>query len=124
MNRRLIIGIAAVAMLFGVSARSMVVANTTPATQNTAKQGPFYRLREALAQLDLTADQKAKIKQIVGDARGKLQQLKADAPNGTIDKAQAREIIKAARQQILEVLTPAQKAKLREILKAEKTGQT
>ena len=87
-------------------------AHAAGATTNPGKRGE--RLKEALAQLDLSASQKQQIKQIVEDAK---QQRQSQAGSAT-GHAHAR---KAVLEKIMAVLTPAQKSKLKEILRSERS---
>ena len=87
--------------------------NAAPTTQSDAsgKRGEaLQRFKSALEQLNLTDDQKEKIKTIMSDAKAKLLALKGDADA----KTQARDILMKTRQDIMAVLDATQKAKLRE----------
>ena len=105
--------------LFLVTPAHVIAANTNAATQTQDRAGHRHevleRLKAALEKLDLTADQKAKIKAIVADTRTKLQALRAEAKSGGTDqiREKAKAIIKDAREQIAAVLTPEQKAQLK-----------
>ena len=96
----------------------------TPTTQSGSDESSKQKRGEvlehfkaALEQLDLTTDQKEKIKTIVSDARTKLQALKGESDG----KGQAREILQKARQDVMAVLTPEQKQKLKEILQKDRS---
>jgi Spy/CpxP family protein refolding chaperone len=120
MLRRLIPAAAAIVILLGVSTLSMADATSgTPATQPAAGQGRLAKLKEAMAKLDLTSGQKEKIKTIMEDARSKMEAARS---GGTVDKTQARTIIRDALEKIMATLSPEQKAKLREMMKEEKAG--
>jgi Spy/CpxP family protein refolding chaperone len=103
-----------------------------PTTQNApagAHRTPGEALawfKAALAKLDLTADQQTKINAIIADAKTQLQALRSQAGTGTGDHAalreKARAIVRDAHQKIAAVLTPEQKAKLREMWKQDHPG--
>jgi Spy/CpxP family protein refolding chaperone len=98
--------------------RSFAATTGVPTTQGSGThREAFERLRAALKQLDLDAQQKEKIKSILSDARTKLEALKSD----TSATGQRREIIMNARKDIIAQLTSEQKKKLREILQSDKS---
>jgi Spy/CpxP family protein refolding chaperone len=118
MRQHLIATAAAAALLFGTT--NLPVSRTlaaTATTQPTAKAGPFEKVKSALEQLDLSTQQKEKIKGIIEVAHGKLEELRSQ---GTPDKTKAKEIVKTAVEQITGTLTTEQKTKFKELVKAEK----
>jgi Spy/CpxP family protein refolding chaperone len=101
---------------------SLPVANAAlPATTQPGANGggPLQKVREALNQLDLSAQQKVEIRKIMSNARTKLEALKTGGQ--TPDKSEVRPIIKAAIEQMMKVLKPDQKEKLRGLLKEERS---
>jgi hypothetical protein len=89
-------------------------ASTQPANRIAAMS---QRLRAALDQIDLSDDQKTKVKQTLDDARQRLEDLRAEVQS---DPTQAREkfqtITQDLRQQLRGILTPDQQQKLRSIM--------
>ncbi len=120
MNRKLITFIAVIALSMPAAKTFADSDNTTATTQPDQKEKrgeALERFKSALEQLDLTAEQKEKIKSIMTEARSKLEALKGQADA----REQAKPILQKVRQDIAAVLTPEQKAKLREILKNDRT---
>ena len=92
---------------------------------------PDERLANLSSKLNLTDDQKAKIKPILEDEATKMQALHDDTSTPRMQKMQkGREIHDAHDQQINAILTPDQQAKYAEMKKEamekmrEKRGQT
>jgi len=91
---------------------------TPPTTQGSGeRREAFERFKAALEQLDLTPEQKEKIKAIVAQAKEKLEALKGQ----TVEQGERRQILQEARKEIVAQLTPEQKKKLREILESDKS---
>lgn len=82
------------------------------------------RLKETLEKLDLTDDQKAKVKPIMEDARKKMEELRAEAQSG--DRAKVREkameVMQDVRTKLQDVLTPDQQQKFREMMQQARPG--
>ncbi len=88
-------------------------------------------IQGVLKQLNLTPDQKAKIKAIAKKTRESVAALRKEKLDKTERKAKVLDIRKEQQEDILAVLTPEQKTKLEQILKekrherrAAKTGKT
>ncbi|MCC7350243.1 MAG: hypothetical protein IT446_06710 [Phycisphaerales bacterium] len=85
------------------------------------RQGPppmLERLRHALDQLNLTDDQKQKVKTVLDETRDKLKALHEEsAGDRQAMQEKGRKIIENAREQIISILTPEQKEKLKEMRK-------
>ena len=106
--------------LAAFAAAPVIRAEDTPATPPAAgaehkEKGPRGdRLKEIVGKLDLTDDQKAKIKPIVEDA---MKATKAVREDTTLDKDAKREklmeIFKSHVDQIVPILTADQQAKLK-----------
>jgi Spy/CpxP family protein refolding chaperone len=124
MNRKLLALLGASLLTVATMGTVASAADTAPPTTQNSKgqkrEEVLQRIKAALAQLDLSAEQKTKIKSIFQDARTKLKALKGQ----TDAKTQAREVIQQARKNILAVLDDAQKAKLKEILAKDRAGST
>jgi periplasmic protein CpxP/Spy len=102
MTRTILMGLLAAAMVAGLTAGKAMAAGDAdkPAAGRHAGQGPF-------AKLNLTDDQKARIKEV-------LQQARKDAQAAT-DRAEKRKIVEAAREKIrTTVLTEDQRKQLGE----------
>lgn len=78
------------------------------------------RLEKSLEKLDLTADQKTKVKPVLEDARKKFEELRSQLQSG--DRAAMREKFKTAmddtRDKLKEILTPEQAEKLKADIEA------
>jgi Spy/CpxP family protein refolding chaperone len=122
MNRRMFTALLAVAMVFGVCALPINRANAA-ATTKPAEGGRLQKLKTALAALDLTETQKEKVKKVVEETKTKLEALKSDAAGGTVDKTQARQVMKESMEKIVKILTPAQRTKFKEMMKPASTTQ-
>jgi Spy/CpxP family protein refolding chaperone len=101
--------------LSALMAAPLLRADDTPPTPPPAhKEGRGDRLKELAERLNLTDDQKAKIKPILQD---EMKALKALREDDTLDKDAKREkmmeIRKAHAAQILAILTPEQQAKFK-----------
>ncbi|OUC11835.1 MAG: hypothetical protein B0A82_25325 [Alkalinema sp. CACIAM 70d] len=70
----------------------------------------------------LTPEQKAQIKAAAGNGQGRRGGMKAAANLTDAQKAQIKEIMKASREQMKQVLTPEQQAKLQQKMQ-ERRGQ-
>lgn len=82
-------------------------------------------LGECLKSLDLTADQKTQIQTIRTDTHAKVKAVQVDTTLTPQQKIQQiLQIRKDSRQKMLALLTPEQREKLNECLKASKAGQT
>jgi len=93
------------------------------ATESPARRKPgamLGQLQENLAKLDLTEDQKSKIKSLLDDTRQKLTELREQAAKD--EKINPREKLRTvmgdARAKLQEILTPDQQEKLRDLMQA------
>ena len=81
------------------------------------------QLQKLAEYLGLTDDQKAQIKPIIKSTAQQVKAVRADTTlTPDAKKAKVQEIRKDSRQQIMAILTPEQKAKLRQ-LRQHKNGQ-
>lgn len=84
-----------------------------PATQGQGK-GMHDKLQAALDSLNLTDDQKAKVKDILADTKTKRQAVLADTSLSEDQKrAKMKELHEATMARMNEVLTPEQQAELK-----------
>ena len=101
---------------------SLAKPQATPAAQGEHKEmGKHERLQAAVESLNLTDDQKAKVKDIFADAKSKRQVLVADTSlSEDQKKAKMKELHEATMAKMNEVLTPEQQAELKAKMAAEK----
>ena len=112
-----------------VAALSVPVARakSQPASQSQAsskegKEGMHGGLQAAVESLNLTDDQKAKVKDIFADAKTKHQAVSSDASlSDEQKKAKMKELHNATMAKLNEVLTPEQQTALKSKLEAAKT---
>jgi Spy/CpxP family protein refolding chaperone len=112
-------------------ALAMLIGFSTPvwAAKGAKGGGPIEKIREATAQLDLTAEQQPKVDKILDDAQqevAKLRQAAKASGDRAAVKEKAKEVIKDTIGKLSHVLTPEQRGKLRELIKearAEKKGE-
>jgi Spy/CpxP family protein refolding chaperone len=118
MSKRISLLLIAAALFFGtaIPGTSRAASGTTRPTVNA----PGGRFKAALARLDLSAVQKARIKQILVEYKDEAGD-KAGSPTTQPVASAAR--VKVLVKKIMAVLTTEQKAKLGSLLKASKTGQ-
>ena len=80
----------------------------------------LQRFTKAAEQLDLSADQKAKIDKIVADFKAKMDDFRAQIQDGAIAPQEMAgkimPLVNDTRQQILDILTPEQRDKLHELM--------
>lgn len=94
--------------------------SNTPPAQRVRRAVMIDRLREALAQLDLSADQQKRIDAVLDDAAGQMAALRESGNNLETLREQAREVFLAARVKIRNELTADQEKKLNELLSARR----
>jgi periplasmic protein CpxP/Spy len=112
-NRRIVIG----SLLFGLA----VTLTARPALAQEHPTTAESRLEEMSKQLNLTDEQKAKLKPILQDEGQQLQALHSDTSLSHDQKmAKAKEIREAHKSQINSVLTPDQQQKWAEMKKNAK----
>jgi len=105
----------------------LAVANSqaTPAPQAAGKEmGMHGGLQAAVESLNLTDDQKAKVKDIFADAKTKRQAVSSDTSlTDDQKKAKMKELHSAAMANLNEVLTPEQQAELKSKMEAAKAAK-
>lgn len=75
------------------------------------------RMREALAQLELSDEQKEKVRALTSEMQPKLEAARAEAQQaGEQARGKLRDLMRENRQKLMEILTPEQREKLRELL--------
>jgi protein CpxP len=97
---------------------------TTPAPQTAGKEMGMHGggLQAAVESLNLTDDQKAKVKDIFADTKTKKQALSSDTSlSEEQKKAKMKELHSATMARLNEVLTPDQQNELKSKLEAAKT---
>ena len=106
----------------------LAVANSqaTPAPQAAGKEmGMHGGLQAAVESLNLTDDQKAKVKDIFADAKTKRQAVSSDASlTDDQKKAKMKELHSATMAKLNEVLTPEQQTELKTKMEAAKAAKT
>ncbi|MGB2628067.1 MAG: hypothetical protein WAK20_14870 [Candidatus Acidiferrum sp.] len=99
---------------------------TAPATQQgmTPKQSQRERLKTAVDELNLTDDQKAKLGPIFDDAKTKSEAVRGDSTLSAEEKkAKMKEITTDLHAKVHAVLTPDQRAQLKEKMQANAPKQ-
>jgi Spy/CpxP family protein refolding chaperone len=119
MNRKLFAAVLVLSVALSTAGSvPRALAATPPTTQGSGqRREALERFKAALEQLDLTQAQKEKIKSIFFEAKEKLEALKSQ----TVEQGERRQIIEAARKDIVAQLTLEQKKKLREIMESDKS---
>jgi Spy/CpxP family protein refolding chaperone len=96
----------------------------TPAPQTAGKEMGMHGggLQAAVESLNLTDDQKAKVKDIFADAKSKKQTVSGDASlSEEQKKAKMKELHSGIMAKLNEVLTPEQQTELKSKMEAAKT---
>ena len=79
--------------------------------------GMLDRLRDGLAKLELSDEQKAKVKQVFDDVRVKFADLREQLQKGSQEaREKVRDLMMDTRQKLGDILTPEQKEKLRSFM--------
>ena len=117
-------------MLGGLVSLGLAAALTVPgalakpqtASQTAGKEmGMHDKMQAAVESLNLTDDQKAKVKDIFADAKTKKQALSNDASlNEEQKKAKMKELHSATMAKLNEVLTPEQQTELKSKMESAK----
>jgi len=96
-----------------------------PAPQTAGKEmGTHGGLQAAVESLNLTDDQKAKVKDIFADAKTKRQAVSSDTSlTDDQKKAKMKELHSATMAKLNEVLTPEQQAELKSKMEAAKAAK-
>jgi Spy/CpxP family protein refolding chaperone len=119
-------GLVSLAMVAALAV-PLAVANSqaTPAPQAAGKEmGMHGGLQAAVESLNLTDDQKAKVKDIFADAKTKRQAVSSDASlTDDQKKAKMKELHSATMAKLNEVLTPEQQTELKTKMEAAKAAK-
>ena len=111
-------GALALSAMLGLSNVATVHAQDGAAKQGQGAQKRKAPLRRLMTELDLTAEQKAKIQPIVKEHNAAAKAIREDAALSQQEKrAKNRDLMQATRPKIEAHLTDAQKAKAAEIMK-------
>ena len=91
-------------------------------------QQPMQRLRGALAQLDLSDDEKSKTDKVLDDLAAQLKQMRESMRSGNGDRAEFRtkivSLLQDTRTKLSDILTPDQQQKLRSLLQQQPTDNS
>jgi len=112
--------------LAGALAVPIALAKPQAATPAQASGKPMMhdKLHAAVESLNLTDDQKAKVKEIFADAKTKHQAVAADTSlNEDQKKAKMKELHEATMTKLNEVLTPEQQTELKSKMEAAKAAK-
>ena len=105
---------------------SLANSQTAPPPQAAGKEMGMHRggLQAAVESLNLTDDQKAKVKDIFGDAKTKKQAVSNDTSlSEEQKKAKMKELHSATMARLNEVLTPEQQTELKSKMEAAKAAK-
>ena len=101
---------------------ALAKSEAVPAPQAASKEGMRGGLQAAVESLNLTDDQKAKVKDIFADAKTKRQAVTSDTSlTDDQKKAKMKELHEGTMAKLNEVLTPEQQTELKSKLEAAKT---
>jgi Spy/CpxP family protein refolding chaperone len=118
-------------LTFGIAAVVLVCGGAFAAAQDSTPKGPgagisqgkdgkrgerMGALQSAMKELNLTRDQKLKIKEIAKNTREAVTKLKEEKGDGKDKRAKMLEIRKKQREEIMAILTPEQKEKFQKLL--------
>jgi Spy/CpxP family protein refolding chaperone len=120
---RLLGGLVSLGMVAALSVPA-VLANSQAAPAQQGEMGMRDKLQPAVESLNLTDDQKSKVKDIFADAKAKRQTVWSD-PSLTDDqkKAKMKELHAGTMAKLNEVLTPDQQAQLKAKVEAAKAAK-
>ncbi|WCJ60379.1 hypothetical protein NXS98_04405 [Fontisphaera persica] len=98
-------------LAFGLMAAAPAQAADKPA-EAAARPKAAQKLKELGVELDLTTEQKAKLKTVLQEQKDKLKGIRQDASLGKVEKAaKLREVQQGLADKLKEILTPEQYAK-------------
>ena len=120
---RILGGLVSLGMVAALSAPA-VVAKSQAAPAQQGEMGMRDKLQSAVESLNLTDDQKAKVKDIFADAKAKRQTVSSDSSlTDDQKKAKMKELHAGTMAKLNEVLTPDQQAQLKAKIEAAKAAK-
>jgi Spy/CpxP family protein refolding chaperone len=104
--------------LFLIGSMALAQPTSQPAGERFRPGMMLESFRDAVAKLDLSDDQKTKVKEILVDAGKELQELreKVAADRSQQPREKVRQIMQQTREKLSGVLSPEQQQKLRELM--------
>jgi Spy/CpxP family protein refolding chaperone len=120
---RILGGLVSLGMVAALSAPA-VLAKSQAAPAQQGEMGMRDKLQSAVESLNLTDDQKAKVKDIFADAKAKRQTVSSDSSlTDDQKKAKMKELHAGTMAKLNEVLTPDQQAQLKAKIEAAKAAK-
>jgi Spy/CpxP family protein refolding chaperone len=105
--------------MIALTAGTALSQTTQPVRDHNPEERFGQRIQKALEQLNLTADQKQKIDDILAQARQDFQSQLPDLRQATPEKRRQKvqEMLEGIRQEIADLLTPDQRQQLQELIR-------
>ena len=120
---RILGGLVSLGMVAALSVPA-VLAKSQAAPAQQGEMGMWDKLQSAVESLNLTDDQKAKVKDIFADAKAKRQTVWSDSSlTDDQKKAKMKELHAGTMAKLNEVLTPDQQAQLKAKIEAAKAAK-
>ena len=120
---RILAGLVSLGMVAALSVPA-VLAKSQAAPAQQSEMGMRDKLQSAVESLNLTDDQKAKVKDIFADAKSKRQTVWSDSSlTDDQKKAKMKELHAGTMAKLNEVLTPDQQAQLKAKIEAAKAAK-
>jgi Spy/CpxP family protein refolding chaperone len=120
---RILGGLVSLGMVAALSVPA-VLAKSQAAPAQQGEMGMRDKLQSAVESLNLTDDQKAKVKDIFADAKAKRQTVSSDSSlTDDQKKAKMKELHAGTMAKLNEVLTPDQQAQLKAKIEAAKAAK-
>jgi Spy/CpxP family protein refolding chaperone len=120
---RILAGLVSLGMVAALSVPA-VLAKSQAAPAQQGEMGMRDKLQSAVESLNLTDDQKAKVKDIFADAKAKRQTVWSDSSlTDDQKKAKMKELHAGTMAKLNEVLTPDQQAQLKAKIEAAKAAK-
>ncbi len=82
----------------------------------------FDRMEAQLNKLDLTADQKTKVAQVMADCKSTAKGIQDQAKDGPPDREQMRQLMQDTHKQLRDILTPEQMKQMRDSMPGPRNG--
>jgi Spy/CpxP family protein refolding chaperone len=120
---KMFVGLVSLGLVVGLVVPMAVAKSQAAEQQAPTKEAMKDRLQAAVESLDLTDDQKAKVKDIFMDAKTQRQAIMNDAAlSDDQKKAKMKELREATKMKLNNVLTPEQQATLKSKMEAAKAN--